>query len=687
MGFRWSRSKWIAPHRQYQASSSVHLEADEILQQKKYIVVTGGVISGIGKGVTASSIGVMLKMLNLRPTAIKIDPYLNVDAGTMSPFEHGEVFVLDDGSETDLDLGNYERFLDVKLTNDSNLTTGKIYQAVVGKERKGEYLGKTVQIIPHVTNEIMSRIVSVSKESVDDSQEEPDVCVIELGGTIGDIESMPFVEALRQLQLKVKRENFCLVHVSMVPIMGEEGEQKTKPTQHSVKELRALGLSPDFIVCRAKSVVHRSSREKISLFCNVPDDHVLSIHDVPNIYYVPLLMLEQNFHTLLVERLGLEEVVQQVSIAISTPAAPLCSVVLCCALLRSALVTLCLLKNSPIVCQPSSPPPIPAQSQSRSQVEVQGKAVAAPLNEPFVESWRSMVTKIDSAADDAVIALVGKYTNQQDSYLSVVSALKHACIGTDQRLRLVMVESSSLEETMKISDPAMYEEAWERLRSAHGILVPGGFGVRGIEGKVDAIRYARENNVPFLGVCLGMQAAVIEYARSKLHRPSANSREFLPAIADEDAAIVFMPEGAKETMGGTMRLGARRTLLQPGSRAAQLYGGADGVDERHRHRYEVNPGLVQALEEKGLLFSGKDETQQRMEVVELPASAHPYFVAVQFHPEFKSRPQRPAPVFLGLLQAVKDLREGKLPHTAAAPPAVTAVGTASTAAATKSSKV
>jgi CTP synthase len=320
-------------------------------------------------------------------------------------------------------------------------------------------------------------------------------------------------------------------------------------------------------------------------------------------------------------------------------------------------------------------------------VEAQGKAAAAPLNGPFVDSWRSMVQKIDCATDEAVIALVGKYTNQQDSYLSVVSALKHACIGTDQRLRLVMVESSSLEESMKISDPAMYEDAWEKLRSAHGILVPGGFGVRGIEGKVDAIRHARENNVPFLGVCLGMQAAVIEYTRSMLGRPAANSREFLPAIDDADAAIVFMPEGSKDTMGGTMRLGARRTLLQAGSRAAQLYGGADGVDERHRHRYEVNPGLVQALEAKGLLFSGKDETQQRMEVVELPASAHPYFVAVQFHPEFKSRPQRPAPVFLGLLQAVKDLREGKLPPHAAVAAASAAVGTGSSSSASKSSKV
>ena len=610
---RWDRSCRKQVATSSSSSSSVHLENDN-LQQKKYVVVTGGVISGIGKGVTASSIGVMLKMLNLRPTAIKIDPYLNVDAGTMSPFEHGEVFVLDDGSETDLDLGNYERFLDVKLTNDSNLTTGKIYQAVVGKERRGEYLGKTVQIIPHVTNEIITRITSVARESVDDSQQEPDVCVIELGGTIGDIESMPFVEALRQLQLRVKRENFCLVHVSMVPMVGEDGEQKTKPTQHSVKELRALGLSPDFIVCRSKVEVQRSSREKISLFCNVPDEHVLSIHDVPNIYTVPLMMLEQNFHSLLMERLGLD-VDSQASRGSST--------------------------------------------QKQQAVSPTGSMVGggAPMNQQFVDNWYEMVATIDNASDEAVIALVGKYTNQQDSYLSVISSLKHACIGTNQRLRLVMVESSSLEETMKISDPKLYEEAWQKLRSAHGILVPGGFGVRGIEGKVDAIRYAREHRIPFLGVCLGMQAAVIEYTRSMLGRATANSREFLPAIGDEDAAIVFMPEGSKDQMGGTMRLGTRRTLLRSGSRASQLYGGVDGVDERHRHRYEVNPSLVDALEEKGLMFSGKDETEQRMEVVELASDAHPYFIAVQFHPEFKSRPQRPAPVFLGLLQAVKEQRQ------------------------------
>eukprot|EP01038_Epipyxis_sp_PR26KG_P012146 gene12146-16263_t len=399
--------------------SSIPVTVDK---PKKFIVVTGGVISGIGKGVTASSIGVILKMMNLKPSAIKIDPYLNVDAGTMSPFEHGEVFVLDDGGETDLDLGNYERFMDVSLTNDSNLTTGKIYQAVIAKERQGHYLGKTVQIIPHITNEIIERIKNVSKKMVDKSNSEPDVVVIELGGTIGDIESMPFVEALRQLQLQCRREDFCLVHVSMVPIIGENGEQKTKPTQHSVKELRALGLVPDFIVCRSKTTVEKSSKDKISLFCNVSPSNVLSIHDVPNIYHVPLLMLEQRFHELLDHIVDIK----------------------------------------------------------------------------FKKSWEELAYRIDRAADVATVALVGKYTNQFDSYHSVVSALKHACIATDQKLNLVMVESSYLEPDCLMNEPHLYNDAWAKIKSADGILVPGGFGIRGIEGKIQAIKYARENKKPFL---------------------------------------------------------------------------------------------------------------------------------------------------------------------------------------------
>ena len=559
---------------------------------KKFILVTGGVISGIGKGVTASSVGVVSKMLNVTPTAIKIDPYLNVDAGTMSPFEHGECFVLDDGGETDLDLGNYERFLDVSLTNDSNLTTGKVYNKVIAKERRGEYLGKTVQIIPHITNEIIEQIMTVSQKPVDENDvshsNEPDLCVIELGGTIGDIESMPFVEALRQLQVRVKPENFCIVHVSMVPTIGENDEQKTKPTQHSVKELRSLGLSPDFLVCRSKNVLDSSTKEKLALFCNVPTEHVLSSPDLANIYHVPKLMMGQNLHNLLAKRLGL-----------------------------------------PIFNE----------------------------NNPYKLKWENMVNRIDNANDEATIALVGKYTNQLDSYLSIISALKHGCIYTDQKLKLLMVESSHLEENMITTNPTLYNEAWAAVRSANGILVPGGFGIRGIEGKIKVTKYARENKIPFLGICLGMQVAVIEYTRSILNRPLANSREFVPDIDDNNAAVIFMPEGSKEQMGGTMRLGSRTTILKPNSIIKELYNDIDKIDERHRHRYEVNPNLTKLLEEKGLKFSGTDITNERMEVVEIDKKLHPYFIAVQFHPEFKSRPLHPSPVFYGLLQAVKNYKK------------------------------
>ena len=576
---------------------------------KKYVVITGGVISGIGKGITASSMGVLCKMMDRRVTAIKIDPYLNVDAGTMSPFEHGETFVLDDGGETDLDLGNYERFLDIRLTNDSNLTTGKVYKEVIEKERRGQYLGKTVQIIPHITNEIIEKIERVAQSPVQDLSvdgqlegQEPEVCVIELGGTIGDIESMPFVEALRQLQLKVKRENFCLVHVSMVPVIGEGGEQKTKPTQHSVKELRGLGLAPDFIVCRSKQTVDQSNRDKIALFTNLPSHHVLSIPDVPNIYHVPLVMMQQGLHEMLASRLSLG-------------------------------------------------------AGAGAASEAEGETTKRIHGNAFYQQWREMAMGIDDQNNaQATVALVGKYCTQQDAYLSVISALRHACIGTGQRLNLVMVEASHLEEGGE-HGPAAHEAAWTAVRSADAVLVPGGFGIRGIEGKVAAVRYARESRVPFLGVCLGMQAAVIEYTRSVLLRPGANSREFAPDCSEDDAAVIFMPEGDREVFGGTMRLGARRTTLAPGSLAAALYGDASSVLERHRHRYEVNPSLVSLLEARGLRFSGKDDSQERMEVVELPRDVHPYFVGTQYHPEFKSRPLRPAPVFLGLLQAAKEARK------------------------------
>eukprot|EP00595_Chromulina_sp_UTEXLB2642_P000549 CAMPEP_0196762640 /NCGR_PEP_ID=MMETSP1095-20130614/2444_1 /TAXON_ID=96789 ORGANISM="Chromulina nebulosa, Strain UTEXLB2642" /NCGR_SAMPLE_ID=MMETSP1095 /ASSEMBLY_ACC=CAM_ASM_000446 /LENGTH=660 /DNA_ID=CAMNT_0042114059 /DNA_START=1 /DNA_END=1981 /DNA_ORIENTATION=+ len=583
------------------------------INNKKYVVVTGGVISGIGKGITASSIGVLVKMLNLRPTAVKIDPYLNVDAGTMSPMEHGETYVLDDGAETDLDLGNYERFLDVKLTNDSNLTTGKVYETVIKKERKGDYLGKTVQIIPHITNEIINRIENVAYHSVDGSLSQPDVCVIELGGTIGDIESMPFVEALRQLQLKVGRDNFCLVHVSMVPTVGSDNEQKTKPTQHSVKELRGLGLAPDFIVCRCKLPVTATAREKIALFCNVPPQHVISIHDVDNIYHVPLVMIQQHLPALLSNRLDLPGVIFEHQ-------------------------------------RTNNLGPVTFESR-----KIASHHISMPWDQSFKSVWDGIVKRIDDAVDEVEIALVGKYTSQSDAYLSVVHALKHSCISTCQKLRLRMIESTDLES----EDSPNYSVAWSNLRQADGVLIPGGFGTRGIEGKIAAVKYARENKIPFLGICLGLQVAVIEYSRTVLGLSNASSEEFDSHLSDNFKAIVFMPEGSRTEMGGTMRLGARDTILKIGSIAHKLYGESEVISERHRHRYEVNPNFIERLQNKGLVFSGRDISNIRMEICEIDQNTHPYFVGVQFHPEFKSRPQSPAPVFLGLLQAAKTRRSAR----------------------------
>jgi len=566
----------------------------------KYIVVTGGVISGIGKGVTASSIGVCMKMLGAKVTAVKIDPYLNVDAGTMSPMEHGECFVLDDGGETDLDLGNYERFLDVMLGSDSNLTTGKIYKKVIEKERRGEYLGKTVQIIPHITNEIIERVESVAARSVDGSGERPDVCIIELGGTVGDIESMPFVEAMRQLQLKVGNSNFCLVHVSMVPTVGPEpGEQKTKPTQHSVKELRSLGLSPNFIVCRSKTEVAVETREKIGSFCNVPTERVLSLYDVPNIYCVPSEMLARNMDILICEQLNLRAYRK----------------------LEAATT------NSNV----------DADGDRRGTLRLQRDTL-------FKEKWIDMVHRMDVAKDEVRIAMVGKYTAQGDSYLSVQSSLSHACVAINRKLKLLSIDSELIEQ----NDP----DALALLHSAAGILVPGGFGNRGTAGKLAAIKYARETKVPFLGICLGMQLSVIEFSRNVLGVKKATSSEFDQAVVGTpEEAVLFMPEGSKEEMGGTMRLGSRRTYLREGSLAHRLYGALE-IDERHRHRYEVNPKLVPALEAAGLLFTGLDDTGERAEVVELARDQrHPFFFGLQGHPEFKSRPLSPSPPFLGFVEA------------------------------------
>ena len=536
----------------------------------KYVVVSGGVLSGLGKGVTASSIGVLLKSAGLRVTSIKIDPYLNSDAGTMSPFEHGEVFVLDDGGEVDLDLGNYERFLDINLSKDNNLTTGKIYSKVIEAERRGDYLGKTVQVIPHITDAIQDWIEDVARRPADGSEDVPDACIIELGGTVGDIESSPYVEALRQFQFRVGRENVTFVHVSLVPVLGPVGEQKTKPTQHTVKELRGLGISPDILVCRSSAPLNEETRNKLAAFCHVKPEAVMSTHDVPNIYHVPLMLQEQG---------------------------------------------LCDILN--VDCSATS----------------------------LLRDWKEMAHHLDTLTEEVHIAMVGKYTDLSDAYLSVIKSLQHAAMAVDRKLVIDWIEASHLEEDW---EKKQHDDAWKYLRDADGVLVPGGFGARGIEGKILAAHYARTNNVPYLGICLGLQIATIEFCRNVLGMTGANSTEF--EDNPEHAAVVFMPEISKTHLGGTMRLGSRPTLWQhEGSTIRALYGPGESVDERHRHRYEVNPDLIERIEEAGLVFVGKDESGQRCEIFEL--NDHPYYVGVQFHPEFKSRPGRPSPPFLGLLKA------------------------------------
>lgn len=538
----------------------------------KYIVVTGGVVSGLGKGVTISSMGRLLQSCGLRVTAIKIDPYLNVDAGTMSPFEHGEVFVLDDGGETDLDLGNYERFLNLTLTKDHNITTGKIYRHVILQERRGDYLGKTVQVVPHITDAIQEWIERAAKIPTSADGKEADICLVEVGGTVGDIESSVFLEALRQFQFRVGPENFLLSFVSLVPCLS--GEQKTKPTQHGVKDLRSLGLSPSVIFCRSTEELEDATREKISSFCHVPSNNVLSVHDVKNVYQVPMLLQQQKLHEILINKLNL------------------------------------------------------------------------PTQSPDLGAWSEMANAMAEWTDSVQICLIGKYTGFQDSYLSVIKALRHASIACKHKLDLQWVEASKLEENDS--------EAWDTVKRCQGVIVPGGFGNRGFLGKTLAAQYCRENNKPYLGVCLGFQAMVVEYCRNKLDMKEANSTEF-----EEKAAhpvVFFMPEIDKTTMGGNMRLGSRVTkfthpTLPDGSPSIikRLYDNADMIHERHRHRYEVNPKYVEQIHNGGLHMVGRDETGERMEVAELPG--HPYYVGAQYHPEYKSRPLKPSPPFHGLVLA------------------------------------
>ncbi|CAN8290567.1 unnamed protein product [Cochlearia groenlandica] len=539
----------------------------------KYVVVTGGVVSGLGKGVTASSIALLLKSCGLRLTSLKIDPYLNTDAGTMSPFEHGEVFVLEDGGEVDLDLGNYERFLDIKLTRDHNITTGKIYQHVIAKERKGDYLGKTVQVVPHITDAIQEWIERVAVIPVDGEDGPADICVIELGGTIGDIESAPFIEALGQFSYRVGPGNFCLVHVSLVPVLNVVGEQKTKPTQHSVRGLRGLGLTPDILACRSTKALEDNVKEKLAQFCHVPLKSIFTLYDVPNIWHIPLLLKDQKAHLAISKVLNLASVVK----------------------------------------------------------------------EPSLEEWTSRADLCDNLHVTVRIAIVGKYTGLSDAYLSVLKALLHASVACRKKLIVDWVPACDLEKETEKENPNAYKAAWKLIKGVDGVLVPGGFGDRGLEGKILAAKYARENRIPFLGICLGMQIAVIEFARSVLGLHDANSTEFKPET--KHPCIIFMPEGSK-----TMRLGSRKSFFHvKDSKPAKLYGNKSFVDERHRHGYEVNPDMVERLEKAGLSFAAKDESGKCMEIIELPN--HPFFIGAQFHPEFKSRPGKASPLFLGLIAA------------------------------------
>lgn len=546
-------------------------------------------MSGIGKGVIASSTGLLLKTLGLKVTAIKIDPYMNIDAGTMRPTEHGEVYVLNDGGEVDLDLGNYERYLNVTLSRDNNITTGKIYREVIEKERKGDYLGKTVQIVPHVTNAIQDWIERVSKVPVDDTAEEPDVCIVELGGTVGDIESAPFVEAMRQFQFRVGHENFALIHVSLVPDI--HGEQKTKPTQTTVHSLRGLGLLPDLIACRliVPEPLQPATKDKISMFCHVTPEQVFGVHDLSSVYHVPLLLRSQGIIEYLRKRLALDTI------------------------------------------------------NITPEMKLKGESLST--------RWEQITSSQERLFDSVNIVLVGKYTDLKDSYMSVTKSLEHSAFRVHRKLNVLWVESSDLEPATKAEDPKKYYDSWRTVAAANGILVPGGFGLRGTDGMIMAIQHAREKKIPYLGICLGFQLAVIEWARNVLGKADATSSEFVKDT--EEPIIVFMPEISKTHMGGTMRLGLRPTVFQAGSetwsKTRKMYAGAEKIWERHRHRYEVNPAMIERLEGSGLPFVGKDEKGERMQVLEL--RDHPFFVGLQAHPEFCTRPLNPSPPFLGFVAA------------------------------------
>ena len=529
----------------------------------KFVFVTGGVVSGLGKGITAASLGRLLKSRGLRVTMQKFDPYLNVDPGTMNPFQHGEVFVTDDGAETDLDLGHYERFIDENLTQNSNVTSGRVYWNVLQKERNGDYGGATVQVIPHITNEIKSRITA-GKENVD-------VAIIEVGGTVGDIESQPFLEAIRQFATEIGRNNCLFIHVTLVPYLAASHEQKTKPTQHSVKELLSIGIQPDIIVLRSELPVGEDQKKKIALFCNVKENCVIQNLDLPLLYSVPLALKEERLDD--------------------------------------------------IVC----------------------KHFCLDTHGADLTEWIKMVNTAMALTETVTIAMVGKYVDLHDAYLSVAEALTHGGIGNHVKVDIRWVDSELITP----------ENVAEVLEGVQGILVPGGFGQRGIEGKITAVRYARERKVPFLGICLGMQMAIVEYSRHVLGLEDANSAEFDPQTSNP--VIDLMPEQKDVVqLGGTMRLGKYPCKLLSGSKAFELYDEQPLISERHRHRYEVNNDYRDRLEAAGVVFCGRSPDNRIVEMMELPN--HPWFMGAQFHPEFKSRPNRPHPLFRGFVGAAKDYK-------------------------------
>ena len=528
----------------------------------KYIFVTGGVVSGLGKGITAASLGRLLKNRGYKVTIQKMDPYINIDPGTMSPIEHGEVFVTDDGAETDLDLGHYERFIDENLTRNSSITTGRIYSSVIKKERRGEYLGKTVQVIPHITNEIKDNIYSFENEDVD-------IVITEIGGTIGDIEGLSFIEAIRQVGIEKPKGDVCYIHVTLLPYIAGSNELKSKPTQHSVKELQSLGIKPDILVCRSEIPITDSIRDKLALYCNVRKESVIQNSTVDNLYAVPLMLEKEGLTREVCRCLNLDKI------------------------------------------------------------------------EPKNKEWEEMIEHIRGIEDKSVnVAIVGKYVALEDSYLSVAEALRHAGFSNDVKVDIGFIDSEEITD----------KNVKEKLSKFDALLVPGGFGNRGIEGKISTIKYARENKVPFLGICLGMQMAVVEFARNVLGLKDANSEEF-----DQNTLnpVIHIMDDQKniQNKGGTMRLGSYPCILKEGTKAYSLYGKKE-IAERHRHRYEYNNSYKQKMEEAGLICSGLSPDGRLVEMVEL--KNHPFFIAGQFHPEFKSRPNRPGALFKGLIEAAKN---------------------------------